>query len=241
MCKGFSLSKAFNSVQWALIFLLFCEIHFEVPFLFEAITNCFVLFILCILRYNWFSFSLLTMLFHISPLRISCNMFWSSLPFFPNNSQILPVSHPCKLTQKKKNYANLCVTNGFLEVWSSLLGLGGCVQLPFPCWDLIWLRFAQLVCMQSQPPWVHMRSCIAMSRRHYFLLVNTASGSYILSTPSSAVIPEAWCEIVVPFRDGVPVSYSQRLGQLWISVNHHLLLLKEPYQMKAERCTHLWI
>lgn len=53
------------------------------------------------------------------------------------------------------------------------------------------------------------------------------SGSYILSSPSSAVIPETWCETAVPFRDGVPVSSSRRLGQLWISVNHHLLL-KEP-------------
>lgn len=83
-----------------------------------------------------------------------------------------------------------------------------------------------------------MCSCIAMSRRHYFLLVNTATGSYILSTPSSAVIPETWCETAVPFRDGVPVSYSRRLGQLWVSVNHYLLL-KKPYQMKAERCTHV--
>lgn len=203
MSKGFSLSETF--------FFAFCEIHFEVLFLFETITNCFVLFILCILRYNWFSFSVLTMLFHISPLRISYNMFWSSLPFFPNNSQILPVSHPCKLMKKKNKLCQFVLPMDFgrcglpLEhdlltkdlrkktdcPFSSskqlpiapLLGVGGCVQLPFPCWDLIWLGFAQWVCILSQLPWVHMRSCIAMSRRYCFLLINTDSGSYIRSNP----------------------------------------------------------
>lgn len=111
--KGFSLSGAFNSVQCAIMVLLFCEIHFEVLFLFEAITNYFVLFILCILRYNWFSFSLLTVLFLISPLRISY-MFWSSLPFFPNNSQILFLTH-ANLGQKKKKLCQFVLPMDFVR------------------------------------------------------------------------------------------------------------------------------
>ena len=46
-------------------------------------------------------------------------------------------------------------------------------QIPSPCWDMIWTSLSPVSCMLSQPPWVHMCSCIAMSRRHYFLLVNT--------------------------------------------------------------------
>ena len=52
-----------------------------------------------------------------------------------------------------------------------LLGVGICAQLPVPCWDVVWHGSAQVLCMLSQPLWVHMCRCLAVSRRYCFLRV----------------------------------------------------------------------
>lgn len=66
----------------------------------------------------------------------------------------------------------------------------------------------------------HMCSCLAVSRRHSFLIVITASGSYILSAPNSVMTPK-------------------HVGQLWVSVNQ-CLLKTDSSLMRVERFINPW-
>lgn len=66
----------------------------------------------------------------------------------------------------------------------------------------------------------HMCNCLAVSRRHSFLIVITASGSYILSAPNSVMTPK-------------------HVGQLWVSVNQ-CLLKTDTSLMRDERYINPW-
>lgn len=51
------------------------------------------------------------------------------------------------------------------------LRVGFQVQLPSPCWDLVRLGLAQVLCIPSQLLGAHICNCSALLRKHCFLIV----------------------------------------------------------------------
>lgn len=86
-----------------------------------------------------------------------------------------------------------------------------CKQLPFPCWDSVWLGHAGVL-------YVQLPCCV---QKTVSLQSSTISDSYTLSTPSSTMIPVSFREEAqqicpIQAKHSV-VSYSLHLSHLWVS------------------------
>lgn len=100
------------------------------------------------------------------------------------------------------------------------LRFGFYAHLPSPCWDSVWLRLAQVLCMLSQS-WVLMCSHSAVPWGHCLLIFNNSSGylpfHHLLQWSLS--FGRRGCKIHVPFRtEHSVVFYFLHLGWLWFSV-----------------------
>lgn len=102
------------------------------------------------------------------------------------------------------------------------------VPILFSMLGSVWLGIAQIVDKVSQPLCVHMHRCSAVSKRHCFAVVIHDLQLLYSFCLLSAMIPESFKEAVqysiyVYRAKHSEVSHSLYLGQLRISVDHHLL------------------